>query len=199
MHKALIESEDSFFCMGLMFILDRIHKEKVSITQTNRFIQQDNEFYDYYFFPVDAGDAGVCHPKILSAPTESQIYLIVREESDVSLFDNKCLQGCAILKYDMRIQQIESIIVASIKNKRRKIECAECYKPCLTEKEILILGLYLSGVDIMRSSSYLNASEKSIYSHLGRIKRKLGVSNKKELHFIMSKYVRKATLPTSLN
>lgn len=189
MHKVLIESEDSFLCLGLKYILERILKEKVSISQTSNYLNRDGEIFDFYFFTVTSADGSICHPHLLSIPVENQIFLIVKDRMYTDCFyDNKCLEGCNILDDGMSIQEVEKILENSIHVRRKKIQCRECSKPCLTTKEIIILGLYLSGSGVIGSSSILNLSEKTIYAHLLRIKRKLGVSGKKEFNFVMSKF-----------
>lgn len=190
MLKVLIESDNSFLNIGIQNILKSAYGKDVRFIQTVQYKHQENEDYDLYFFCISSEENKVCHSRILDIPLNKGVFFIIKSKGDNLLFEkNKCLGRGRIITYGMRITEIEEAILDKENHIIKGICCYSCSLPFFTPQEIMILKLFISGLNTKEASLITNIPEKAVLDLLKIIRKKLGAKGKKDFYSIALRFM----------
>ncbi|UNC52641.1 hypothetical protein [Enterobacter huaxiensis] len=187
MFNVLIESENSYFCIGITAILKKLISDKVNVEQIHKLTPFDDYSFDCYFLTVKPGEEYLCYPLIANLPPDKIVFFVSPKDEKNNCFSmTNCSKRVSVIYRDMSIQLLEDAIKKNITIKKNNVSCHNCNRIRLTFEEIMILSFYKSGFRVKSTSLYLKKSDRTIYAQLDRIKKKFGLVTEKDFHHLVN-------------
>lgn len=185
MLKVLMESDNNFLGIGMQHILKAVYGKEVRFIQTIQYKYQENEDYDLYFFSISHDEDKVCHSRILKIPINKGVFFIIKNKGNALFMKkNNCLGRGQLIAYSTSILEVKEVILNNQKITKKAICCNSCSMPYFTPQEIMILKMFLSGLNTKETSLMSNLTETTVLTFLKEIRKKLGTKGKKDFYSI---------------